>query len=94
MCVTSVYGTNSAIQILCQYDKLSDLYVINHGIFLVNYSVDITERQVLTAKIAFPAKTTKMAKTLPFLSCNFMMSVFSRLLQPFYASVACSVNSR
>ncbi len=36
MCVTSVYGTNSAIQILCQYDKLSDLYVINHGIFLVN----------------------------------------------------------
>ena len=69
-------------------------YVINHGIFLVNYSVDITERQVLTAKIAFPAKTTKMAKTLPFLSFNFMMSVFSHLLQPFYASVACSVNSR
>lgn len=68
--------------------------VINHGIFLVNYSVDITERQVLTAKIAFPAKTTKMAKTLPFLSCNFMLCVFSRLLQPFYASVACSVNSR
>ncbi len=69
-------------------------YVINHGIFLVIYSVDIAKRQVLTAKIAFPAKTTKMAKTLPFLSCNFMLSVFSRLLQPFYASVACSVNSR
>lgn len=69
-------------------------YVINYGIFLVIYSVEIAERQVLTAKIAFPAKTTKMAKTLPFLSCNFMMSVFSRLLQPFYASVACSVNSR
>lgn len=69
-------------------------YVINHGIFLVIYSVDIAKRQILTAKIAFPAKTTKMAKTLPFLSCNFMLSVFSRLLQPFYASVACSVNSR
>ena len=25
MCIASVYGTNSAIQILCQYDKLSDL---------------------------------------------------------------------
>ena len=93
MCITSVYGTNSANK-FCANMTSCQTYVINHGIFLVIYSVDIAKRQVLTAKIAFPAKTTKMAKTLPFLSCNFMLSVFSRLLQPFYASVACSVNSR
>lgn len=46
-------------------------YVINHGIFLVNYSVEIAKRQVLTAKIAFPAKTTKMAKTLQFFVLQF-----------------------
>ena len=93
MCVTSVY-VQIVLSKFCADMTICQTYVINHGIFLVIYSVDIAKRQVLTAKIAFPAKTTKMAKTLPFLSCNFMLFVFSRLLQPCYASVACSVNSR
>lgn len=88
------YMVQIVLSKFCADMTICQTYVINHGIFLVIYSVDIAKRQVLTAKIAFPAKTTKMAKTLPFLSCNFMLSVFSRLLQPFYASVACSVNSR
>ena len=88
------YMVQIVLSKFCADMTICQTYVINHGIFLEIYSVDIAKRQVLTAKIAFPAKTTKMAKTLPFLSCNFMLSVFSRLLQPFYASVACSVNSR
>lgn len=88
------YMVQIVLSKFCADMTICQTYVINHGIFFVIYSVDIAKRQVLTAKIAFPAKTTKMAKTLPFLSCNFMLSVFSRLLQPFYASVACSVNSR
>ena len=93
MCVTSVY-VQIVLSKFCADMTICQTYVINHGIFLEIYSVDIAKRQVLTAKIAFPAKTTKMARFLPFLSCNFMLFVFSRLLQLCYASVACSVNSR